>query len=148
MLPTFPRLLALLGICGFHSGGLLDPFGSKMEVQKKARKHSRKNVIGDLRLKAPWACLPPKKRLLDPLLPQRLAEYAIGSNTPMRPEGTVAVQIPLVSGSTGVPCWDLWGKPPVGWGATTGVVSADLCSLCSCVSGQRSVRYVPGWRAV
>lgn len=33
-------------------------------------------------------------------------------------------------------------------GATTGVASADLCSLCSCVSGQRSVRYVPGWRAV
>ncbi len=57
------------------------------------------------------------------------------------------VQTPLESGSAGVPCWGLWGKPPVGLGPSLGF-PADLCSLCFRVSGQRSVRYVPGWRAV
>ena len=32
-----------------------------------------------------WACLPLKKRIFDPLLPKRLAEFGIGSNTPCVP---------------------------------------------------------------
>ena len=39
-----------------------------------------------------WArgCLPLKKRIFDPLLHQRLAEFDMGLNTPWVPEGTVA----------------------------------------------------------
>ena len=39
--PTFARLLALLGISGFHLGGLLGSFGSKMEVQQKRSEKGR-----------------------------------------------------------------------------------------------------------
>jgi len=34
--------------------------------------------------------LPLKNRIFDPLLPKRLAEFGIASNTPCVPEGTVA----------------------------------------------------------
>jgi hypothetical protein len=47
------------------------------------------------------------------------------------------VQVPLVPGSTEVPCWGLRGKPPVGSGPSLGH-PADLCSLCSCQGSGRS----------
>ena len=30
------------------------------------------------------------------------------------------MQVPLVPGSIGVPCWGLWGKPPAGLGPSLG----------------------------
>jgi len=54
------------------------------------------------------------------------------------------VQVPLVPGSTGVPCWGLWGKPPVGLGPSLGC-PADLCSLCLCV--RAAVGLICAWLA-
>ena len=54
-------------------------------MQKKFQRGLAGKCILDL--------LAPKEEVFDPLLPQRLAEFEtsdMGSNTPMRPEGTVA----------------------------------------------------------
>ena len=43
------------------------------------------------------------------------------------------VQVPMVPGLTGVPCWGLWGKPPVGLGPSLGC-PAELHPLGGCRS--------------
>ena len=40
---------------------------------------------GELRVNMLWTCLPLKKRIFDPLLPKRLAEFGIELNTPCVP---------------------------------------------------------------
>ena len=57
-LPISLRICALLGILGLHSEGLLGPFGSKMEVRKKAEQSSAGRNLMDL--------LAPKEEALRP----------------------------------------------------------------------------------
>ena len=70
------------------------PFGSLWlengGLEQGPQKKLKKGAAGNLEELVRVACLPLKKRIFDPLLPQRLAEFDIASNTPCVPEGTVA----------------------------------------------------------
>ena len=85
LLLFFSRFVALLAICGLHLGSLLDPFGSKMEVQKKTRNKGSKREHKETRQICYGGCLSLKKRIFDPLLLKRLAEFGIELNTPCVP---------------------------------------------------------------
>ena len=62
LLQNFARFFRLLAICGLPLGGLLIPFGSKMEVRKKVRK----KFVEEFREVT-------RKRLLDLLAPKEEA---------------------------------------------------------------------------
>ena len=69
------------------------PFGSlwlEHGGPENGRKKNGKKELQGLATQYARDLLAPKEEVFDPLLPHRLEEYAIGSNTPCVPEGTVA----------------------------------------------------------
>ena len=89
-MPSFFRFVALLGILGLPLGSLFGSLRLENGDPEKAQKRYQKRVMREIREIPNGRCLPLKKRIFDPLLPQRLAEYAMASNTPCVPEGRVA----------------------------------------------------------
>ena len=82
---------------GYPLDALWMPFEWFLEVlgiilgdEEIVAKNQWPKVMQEIREIPNRGCLPLKKTLFDPLLPHRLAGYAIGSNTPCVPEGTVA----------------------------------------------------------